>query len=356
MSGLDTLYSQVSNLGQKINLQSVTDAARSGISAIQGAADQALATLRVKTSFPVNDLAGSANAAAQAASMKSIKGPEEAIKQGSKYQGLLSFPASLASVKYFTLFTFKTYDRKVFESRKDLPEVSFALPIPSNLAETFGVAYDTPAMGPIAGQAADSVISVARELMRSDSSNIARTNRDVREFSAGQALFIAAKQNLIGSGENGGTLGHAVDMAAGVVPNPHLAVIFSNVGLRTHTFSYKFVPTSNDELIKLKEIIRHLKTRMLPGLYNDGNMLLTFPDLCDIEIITGKTTPYKIKTCVLESLNINYSPNGPAFFKTGDPVEVSIDMTFKETSIFTREDIDGSIDNSASGADIRNRR
>jgi hypothetical protein len=339
MSGLDTLYSQVSNLGQKINLQSDADAARSGISAIQGAADQALASLRVKTSFPVNDVLKGANTAAQAASMKDIKGTEEATKQDSKYKGLLSFPATLASVKYFTLFTFKTYDRKVFESAKDLPSITFALPIPSNLAESFGVAYDTPAIGPIAGQLADSAISVARELIRGDTPSIESTNKMFKQFSGGQAAYIAAKQGLIGSGENGGTFGHAVDMVAGAVPNPHLAVIFSNVGLRTHSFSYKFVPTSSAELSNLKEIIKNLKIRMLPGLYNDGNMLLTFPDLCDIEIVAGNITPYKIKTCVLESLNINYSPNGPAFFKTGDPVEVSIDMTFKETSIFTREDI-----------------
>jgi hypothetical protein len=127
-------------------------------------------------------------------------------------------------------------------------------------------------------------------------------------------------------------------IALGVAPNPHLAVLFSNIGLRTHSFSYRFAPTSASELQTLKKIIQHLKTRMLPGM--DTSMLFTFPDVCDIEFGPNKDKPYKIKRCVMESINVNYTPMGsPAFFKTGDPVMVDIQMSFKETSVFTRVDL-----------------
>ena len=42
----------------------------------------------------------------------------------------------------------------------------------------------------------------------------------------------------------------------------------------------------------------------------------------------------------MTGLNVNYSPNGPAFFKTGDPVIVDISMTFREMSAFTRLDVE----------------
>lgn len=42
----------------------------------------------------------------------------------------------------------------------------------------------------------------------------------------------------------------------------------------------------------------------------------------------------------MTGLSVNYSPNGPAFFKTGDPVIVDISMTFKEMSAFTRLDVE----------------
>jgi hypothetical protein len=79
---------------------------------------------------------------------------------------------------------------------------------------------------------------------------------------------------------------------------------------------------------------------MLPGM-SGHDMLFSFPDVVDIKFVTGKgQAPYTIKRCVMESLDVNYSPGGsPAFFKTGDPVMVELSMSFKEMSPFTRDDI-----------------
>ena len=149
-----------------------------------------------------------------------------------------------------------------------------------------------------------------------------------------------AGAGILKAGEKlGGATGSAVaQIASGTAPNPNLAVLFKNIGLRDHSFSYRFAPHSEQELKTLKEIIKQLKIRMLPGFVSAADALYTFPDMCDISFTPGAVESFKIKRCVLTNLSVNYAPNGPAFFKTGDPVVVEISMQFKEMSPVTRRD------------------
>lgn len=330
MADVSSVFSTASSIAEKINLQKIGDAMGSGITkladALKGGA--AKATADIKSKFPTND------AAKKPAVPTQQKRPEEV--PAIRFAGALTFPAEL---KYYAKFTFTKYKRvDVFEDKKQLPDVVVVLPLPQNLGENFSVAYDTPALGPIAGQLADTAIAAMRELTQGGQADMANrikaTNDQFNKNSVGQGAYVLAR-NMITSGNESGI----IDKAAGVVPNPHLAAIFSNVGLRSHQFTYKLVPNNAKELAAVKEIIKTLKTRMLPGLLNDSNYLFTFPDTCFIKLMAGDKEVYKVKECVLESLNVNYTPNGPAFFKTGDPVEVTIDMTFKEISVFTREDV-----------------
>ena len=328
MPSLDSLYSTASSLGQKISALNITDSVNAGVSGFSSAVQMAQAkfpSLSVLSKFESKDLP-------KGISAKDTMTPSETMADKSAFAGALTFPSEM---KYFTKFSFYEYDKKIVNVPvKIIPTQVVILPMPNNLQESFGVTYDTPALGPVGGAAANAVISAIRS--NNPGASIAESAGNVMQTgaTAGAAVSLEALKKM---SPEAGALG---SMAFGVAPNPNMAVLFSNIGLRSHSFSYKFAPTSAKELSTLKAIIAELKTRMLPGMANEGSMLFTFPDVCDIEFGPNKNMPYKIKRCVMENLSVNYTPMGsPAFFKTGDPVMVEINMSFKEMSPFTRADM-----------------
>jgi len=331
MPSLDSLYSTASSLSQKISALNIVDSVNAGVSnfsaAVQMAASK-LPSLSVVSKFESKDLP-------KVLSAKDTMAPSEAMANKSAFAGALTFPSEM---KYFTKFSFYEYDRKaVLAGAKDLPTQVIILPMPNNLQESFGVTYDTPSLGPVAGAATNSLINAIR-------GGEVPTPMSGKEMAITLASAIGAKAlkelKKPSSSEEAQNFGAIGSMIAGIAPNPNMAVLFSNIGLRSHSFSYKFAPTSAKELDTLKRIIAQLKIRMLPGMAKEGSMLFTFPDVCDIEFGPNKNRPYKIKRCVMENLSVNYTPMGsPAFFKTGDPVMVEINMSFKEMSVFTRVDM-----------------
>lgn len=327
MSGLDSLYGAAQSIGQKVESINITNIIKDGVSGVSSALQQMagnLPSLNVLSSFQVKDLP-------KAPAIPGTQTPTQARDNKTTFGGALTFPSEM---KYFTKFAFYEYDKKIVNAAgKDKPTKTIVFPMPNDMHETFGVEYETPSLGPNVGAVSNSVISALRA--QSLSSAIAELTPKGDTLVQGG---VAGGLNILKKGSPG--VGAVAEMALGVAPNPNIAVLFSNIGLRTHNFSYKFAPTSAKELATLKNIITELKKRMLPGMANGGTMLFSFPDVCDIEFGPTKNKPYKIKRCVMESLNVNYTPMGsPAFFKTGDPVMVEIQMSFKEMSPFTREDI-----------------
>jgi hypothetical protein len=327
MSGLDAAFSAVQTIGQKVDSLNIASTISAGIGQVSSALQQAagsLPSLNIMSKFQVKDLP-------KAPAIPSLQTPTQARTNKTTFGGALSFPSEL---KYFTKFSFYEYDKKIInEAGKDKPTKTVIFPMPNDMHETFGVDYETPSLGPIGGALANAAITALRS--KDVGSAISALTPGVDTLAQ---AGVAGGLNMLK--KSSPTAGAAAQMALGVTPNPNIAVLFSNIGLRSHSFSYKFAPTSAKELATLKTIITELKKRMLPGMSNEGTMLFSFPDVCDIEFGPTKNKPYKIKRCVMESLNVNYTPMGsPAFFKTGDPVMVEIQMSFKEMSPFTREDV-----------------
>lgn len=331
MPDIDLQYSQRHDVRAKMLVEDTKALISSGVdkvsSTVQGIFSGA--SFSPKSLFEKKDFPGRASKA-------SFETSPEASKPNLP-AGALFYPAV---AKYYAMFVFNEYERIVAnEAPREKTSVTIVLPMPANLNESFQVDYDTPALGPIIGSAADSVIKMARDLQDAPSTQGSNTEKTLGGTAA--ATVYAGTTGLLKKalGSAGETASQVASLATGVVPNPHLAVLFRNMNLREHTFSYKFSPQSSKELTQLKNIIKQLKTRMLPGMTKGSDMLFTFPDTCDISFGPNKEVPFKIKKCVMTSMSVNYAPDGPAFFKTGDPVVVELQMTFKEMSPFTRRDM-----------------
>jgi len=341
MSDVNTEFSQRATLAAKAAVESANNKLKSGVDSIVDAAKSAAsaASLKIQSTFKTPDFP-----AKPLADAKNAASPESARANKPKFAGMLEYPAAM---KYYATFEFFEYRRKhALETPKDIPVAVIALPMPANLVENFGVEYQTPALGPIVGAGVNSLaVNMQQGGGGIGAAQAALSSLRGVDFNTLKEVGVAGVFGLAKmAGPVGEKAAEVTSILAGVVPNPHLAIMFSNIGLRDHSFNYKFAPNSNQELQTLKKIVRQLKKSMLPRM-STKDMLYSYPHTCRITFHTGGNTPYTIKQCVMTAMTVNYAPNNvPAFFRTGDPVMMDLTLSFKEMSPFISGDVDGKKD------------
>ena len=151
--------------------------------------------------------------------------------------------------------------------------------------------------------------------------------------------------------------GQAVSKATGQILNPHKAVVYQGPGgFRTFSFTFQLVPKSADEAKEIFNIVKFFKKRMHPGTgagagINDvSSVTLTYPDEFEIKyyvnnkLVDGSdsTKPlFKIHNCFMESFATDYTTSSlVSFMDDGKPLTTTISMSFKETQLLTKKDID----------------
>jgi hypothetical protein len=224
-------------------------------------------------------------------------------------------------------------------------DTSIALPIPASLLDNLGLDYNTFSLGVLGGPVAQSLDriatagsngegarQIATNMMNQTKAEISRLYYNADSANISKAIMMRMASSV------SGTLGSAFGISLGAVPNPHVAVNFNNVKLRTFSFSWKFSPNSAEESNELVSIIQTLQRRSLPK--KDG-VLLEYPSQCKIEF---RPTPFndlfKFKPCVIDGINVNYAPNGiPSFFVgTQLPTEIDLNISLQEIQIRTAND------------------
>jgi len=151
-----------------------------------------------------------------------------------------------------------------------------------------------------------------------------------------------------------GTIGNLANIGLaqlGVASNPGLEVIYGSPSFRTFRFDFLFYPRSRQEGETVQNIINSLKFHQAPEYASQtGGKFLIPPSEFDIEFYhNGKINPNipKISTCVLNSIDLDYAPNGFSAYEvpaegaslggTGMPVAIRMSLNFKETQIVTKE-------------------
>lgn len=282
----------------------------------------------------------------------------------SNYAGFnLFFPAELPSIRHWVAFRIAKNNKfRRDEVTKEDTESTIFLPMPQNIATGYAAEYSNPAVGPF-GAAGAALGGFAREFGGADPQSIADALEfEIKNADAGQlkdtiksgllnilaqgasegagALIGAAAGGIFGAGA-GAAAGGAVQGAlagAGIAANPGLATLFTGVGFRTHQFSYKFVPKTEAESLRLRGIIKILKTAMAPS-YLGENHFFDYPNQFDIEFHYPDYL-FDIGASVLTGFDVNYSTEGGAYFnKDNSPVSISMNMTFQELTIVTKENI-----------------
>lgn len=144
---------------------------------------------------------------------------------------------------------------------------------------------------------------------------------------------LAEKTGNFGSG-----ITDALLFSAGYAQNPQIELLFQSIQNREFLFDFKLVPKTEDESAAIVNILRAFRFHAAPEIpKTGGGRYFVPPDEFDIEFMYGDSqNPNlpKISTCVLQGIDINYASAGQwTTFRNGMPVEISLQLRFKEVEI-----------------------
>jgi len=172
------------------------------------------------------------------------------------------------------------------------------------------------------------------------------------------SMFKSAGITLAENAIGGGITPAAIYAGLGIVENPMLELIYRNPNFRTFQFDFMFYPRDESEAKGVQKIIERLRFHQAPEISSPGGAnqyaFLVPPSEFEIRFYyNGQQNPNipPIGTVVLESINLNYAPNGfsayesygqnlPSLGGTGMPVAIQMTLQFKEITYLTKSDFD----------------
>ena len=139
----------------------------------------------------------------------------------------------------------------------------------------------------------------------------------------------------------------AFDKAKGQAVNPQQELVFQSVPFRSFNFPFEFAPKNKKEKDEMHKIINLFKFHMSPEYQSTSRGYFNVPSEFQITYMYREninTYIPRISRCVLETMNVDYAPEGVfSTFKADDkgapPVLAKVDLGFKETEIMTKERI-----------------
>ncbi len=190
----------------------------------------------------------------------------------------------------------------------------------------YGINYSNKDLGTLTGLLSGGVFDTDQSLKNAGSEALAA-------FGATMAKLPSA----VGAADIGSALGVASKTAL----NPFREVVFESVDFRSFSFKYKFLPKSKKESDDIKKIIDLLKFHMHPEV-SKSKLFFIYPSEFQIQyFFQGKKNRYfhEFKPCVLENMDVNYGGETFSSFADGQPTEINMALTFRETEILTKENI-----------------
>ena len=216
------------------------------------------------------------------------------------------------------------------------------LPIPDNLQYTDNPSWSDTDVG-VLGK---TLPSMAKGLLSGDAGGAT----DAIQQAAG-AGKIGAILEALGPLKNVTTQG-----LKGKIANPYKEQVFEGIGMRQFDFSWKLVPRSKSEQVKIQDIIKTIRENALPS-FSAGDAgqrvdlasdrWLTVPKTFTLTFkydgINIDSLP-KIKPCICKNVQVSYTPDNvwaTHMLNENDPAPVAYNLTlsFGETEIITGDDV-----------------
>jgi len=250
----------------------------------------------------------------------------------------ISFPVDIKGNAYIHMRFEKYSRRSIREQPFFSPQNSMKLPLPKELVDNVNVNYSTEDLGPFIGAAAD---TLARSGDLSTSNGISDAiSRITSAVQAGAADIGAGAGASVLSATVGRTaIGSAISSLTGIAINPFQTILFKSPSFKKHRFSWKLVPKNEQESKDIETIVSLFKYHMLPGISNAGGVFFSYPEILQVKLFPKDEYLYRFKPCVVESVSVNYAPNGPSFYRQSQaPTAIDFSISLQEIEIWTKAD------------------
>lgn len=252
----------------------------------------------------------------------------------------IMFPRDLVSTNEernaYCAMRFSRYVRRSITEQPRLQvESGMRLPLPANLRESQSVSYDKENLGPMIGAAADALAGRFGEQNLGEGSR--STLRALGEnLGVGGAAELYTRANMLGFQDQARG---AISSLTGTAVNPFQTVLFKAPNFKSHTFSWKLIPRNAQESEDIRRIIELFKYHSSPGISQTGGVFFSYPEILEIQFFPREEYLYRFKPCVVDSVTVNYAPNGPSIYKgTGAPTVVEITISVQEIEYWTKND------------------
>jgi hypothetical protein len=214
---------------------------------------------------------------------------------------------------------------------------SIYLPMPGSVQFSDGGTYGTIDLGSIAAGGGLDALSDLMGGYSDDGSNL--MNTATQQF---HSLATRIKATL--ASKLPGVDKETAMFAQKKVKSPNQNTTFQGNKLRSFSFSFKLIARSQADTNAIAAIQQMFRRYAYAGSSADApNVVLDYPPLWQIKFLLGDAeNPYlpKIFACYLETFGCSFNQDQNIFRNDGSPFDASFQLTFQETRVLTRNDID----------------
>ena len=129
----------------------------------------------------------------------------------------------------------------------------------------------------------------------------------------------------------------------GLAINPQQQLLFDGIDFRTYQMAFTFTPYSKQEAETVNKIIQLFKYHAAPQITTAGaGMFFIPPSTFDVDFMfNGKRNQNvnRVAESVIESVDVNYAPNGWSAHDDGAPVQTTLTINFKEIELIDKTKI-----------------
>jgi len=238
------------------------------------------------------------------------------------------------------------------------PKAVICLYMPDTLNSTYNASYDELSLTAEAGK----YINTAEKILdfsKGIGTRNAGSQASMDSAAAGASLGASLKGVIAEKAGAGTSVADINLQAKGYAINPQLQMLYRGVAFRQFQLTFFFTPSSKSEAESVDKILFTIKRSFAPDIINEevgGNIGMFFqaPDIFNVDfMIDNGLNPHlpKYGDCVLTDMDVNYAPSGFATHQDGSPVQIQLNLTFKEIEIVTRKKLDTGIKGATNGTD-----
>jgi len=254
---------------------------------------------------------------------------------GNIIPGPLIFPQDLETYGISLSFQFAKYERRsIYKQPFERRLGQIRLPVPRQIVDRLGMEWGEASNESLVGAAIESTLHEAKY-----GTGTLSSMGEIAADGAAGLTALGARETLNKANIPGLTLDTALQ-PLGFAVNPFLTVLFKQPKFKTHEFSWTLAAKNPEEATTINAIVQSFRYHMLPDrARGSGGTLLNYPDMVHIRFFNNDSFLYRFKPCVVQSVSVDYAPEGPSFFKGSSnvPSQVRLSISLLEIEYWLKD-------------------